>query len=70
MKITDITIERFRTWSDRYQNGEALPKTEIIQTLTTIHTDSEVVGRYFGGHGHGDQDGLDQGSIDAILGRV
>jgi L-alanine-DL-glutamate epimerase-like enolase superfamily enzyme len=70
MRITDITIERFRTWSDRYQDGVALPKTEIIQSLATIHTDAGVVGRHFGGHGHGDQDGLDQGSIDSILGRV
>src|SRR6476469_2017335 len=70
MIITDITIERFRTWSDRYQNGEALPKTEIIQTLATVHTARDVVGRYSGGHGHGAQEGLDQGSIEIILGRV
>jgi L-alanine-DL-glutamate epimerase-like enolase superfamily enzyme len=70
VKITDITIESFRTWSDRYQNGAVLPRTEIIQTLTTIVTDEGVAGRYFGGHGHGDQDGLDPGSQDAILNRI
>ncbi len=58
MKITDITVTPFRTWVDRYANGEPLPKTEIIQTLTTIETDDGAVGHYLGGHGHGDQDGL------------
>jgi L-alanine-DL-glutamate epimerase-like enolase superfamily enzyme len=58
VKITDITVTPFRTWVDRYANGEPLPKTEIIQTLTTIETNEGAVGRYLGGHGHGDQDGL------------
>jgi L-alanine-DL-glutamate epimerase-like enolase superfamily enzyme len=58
VKITDIMVTPFRTWVDRYANGEPLPKTEIIQTLTTIETDDGAVGHYLGGHGHGDQDGL------------
>lgn len=70
MKITDITITPFRTWVDRYQNNTPLPKTEIVQTLLEIQTDAGVTGRYFGGHGHGDQDGLDQASQDYILNRV
>ena len=70
MKITDITITPFRTFSDRYVNSTPLPNTEIIQTLLTIETDEGVVGRYFGGHGHGDQDGLEQSSRDYIMGRV
>lgn len=70
MKITDITITPFRTFSDRYQNSTPLPNTEIIQTLLTIETDEGVVGRYFGGESHGDQDGLKQGSIDYIMSRV
>jgi L-alanine-DL-glutamate epimerase-like enolase superfamily enzyme len=70
VKITDITIDSFRIWSDRYQNGEALPKTEIVQTLTTIVTDEGITGRYFGGHGHGDQDGLDAGSREFLLSRI
>ena len=37
MKITNITVTPFRTWVDRYQNGEPQPNTEILQTLTTIN---------------------------------
>lgn len=70
MKIVDITIEPFRTHVDRYQNGEPLPKTEVVQTLLTVVTDEGAVGRYLGGHGHGDQDGLDPASRDYIQHRV
>lgn len=69
MKITDITITPFRTHVDRYRNGEPLPGTEIVQTLTTIETDEGVVGRYLGGQGHGDQDGLGSESREFILTR-
>ncbi len=57
MKITNITVTPFRTWVDRYQNGEPLPRTEVVQTLTTIETDEGATGHYLGGQGHGDQDG-------------
>ncbi len=59
MQITNVTVKPFRTWVDRYLNGEPLPRTEVLQTLTTIETDSGVQGHYLGGQGHGDQDGLD-----------
>ena len=59
MKITDITVTPFRSWVDRYQNGEPLPRSENLQTLTTIETDEGISGYYLGGQGHGDQDGLD-----------
>ena len=58
MKVVNIEIIPFRYHSDRYQNGQALPKREIIQTLTRIVTDDGAEGYYFGGQGHGDQDGL------------
>jgi L-alanine-DL-glutamate epimerase-like enolase superfamily enzyme len=58
LKITDIQIVPFRIEVDRYQNGEAHPRTDAVQTLTRIVTDSGVEGYYFGGQGHGDQDGL------------
>ncbi len=70
MKITDITVTPFRTWVDRYQNGGPKPNTEIIQTLTTIETDEGVTGRYLGGQGHGDQDGLDVVNQAIIEGRI
>src|SRR5687767_14355709 len=59
MQITNVTVTPFRTWVDRYLNGEPLPRTEVVQTLTTIETDAGVQGHYLGGQGHGDQDGLD-----------
>ncbi len=58
MKITDITISPFRYTTDRFSNGVARPGTEIIQTVTTVHTDDGVQGHYFGGGSHGDEDGL------------
>ncbi len=70
MKITNITVTPFRTWVDRYQNGEPQPNTEIIQTLTTIATDEGVTGHYLGGQGHGDQDGLDVVNQGFIEGRI
>ena len=70
MKITNITVTPFRTWVDRYQNGEPKPNSEIIQTLTTIETDEGVTGRYLGGQGHGDQDGLDVVNQAIIEGRI
>jgi L-alanine-DL-glutamate epimerase-like enolase superfamily enzyme len=70
VKITDITVTAFRTWVDRYANGEPLPDTEVIQTLTTIETDEGLVGRYLGGQGHGDQDGLDEGARTYLQTRI
>ena len=58
MKIVDIQLTPFRVLVDRYQNSTPKPKSEITQTLTTIVTDEGAVGYYFGGQGHGDQDGL------------
>jgi L-alanine-DL-glutamate epimerase-like enolase superfamily enzyme len=70
VQITEIKVEAFRTWVDRYLNATPLPKTEIIQTLTTIETDDGQVGYYFGGQGHGDEDGLDLESRLCIEHRV
>ncbi len=58
MKITDIQIVPFRIQVDRYQNGEVHPRADVVQTLTRIVTDTGAEGYYFGGQGHGDQDGL------------
>ena len=70
MKITNISVTPFRTWVDRYLNGEPLPRTEIIQTLTTIETDEGATGFYLGGQGHGDQDGLDEVSRAFVEQRI
>ena len=58
MKITDITITPFRYTVDRFSNGVAHPRTGIVQTVTTVHTDEGAQGHYFGGGSHGDEDGL------------
>ncbi|MBI2942010.1 MAG: enolase [Chloroflexi bacterium] len=58
MKIVDVKVIPFRVHVDRYRNGEPQPRTEVIQTLTRIVTDEGAEGYYFGGQGHGDQDGL------------
>jgi L-alanine-DL-glutamate epimerase-like enolase superfamily enzyme len=58
VKITDIQIVPFRIQVDRYQNGEVHPRADVVQTLTRIVTDTGAEVYYFGGQGHGDQDGL------------
>jgi L-alanine-DL-glutamate epimerase-like enolase superfamily enzyme len=70
MKIVDVTITPFMTQVDRYQNGEVLPRTDIVQTITTIVTDEGAEGYYFGGHSHGDQDGLTPEERDYLLHRI
>lgn len=70
VKIVDITVTSFRTEVDRYQNGVPKPHTPVVQTLTTITVDGGIVGRYFGGKGHGDQDGLDAADIAIIEHRI
>ena len=70
MKIVDITVTPFKSHADRFRNGVVYPQSEIIQTLTTIVTDEGAVGYYFGGQGHGDQDGLQQEGRDYIVQRI
>ena len=70
MKIVDIQVEPFLTRVDRYLNGQVLPRQETVQTVTTIITDDGATGHYFGGSGHGDEDGLDAGGRDVITHRV
>ncbi|GAA4993075.1 enolase C-terminal domain-like protein [Actinopolymorpha pittospori] len=69
MKITDITVRPFTVEVDRFHQG--VPRRAgVVQTVTTVHTDEGVAGHYFGGHGHGDQDGLAQPARDHIEHRV
>lgn len=70
MKIVDIQIQPFRIQVDRYRNGEAQPRTDVVQTLTRIVTDTGAEGYYFGGQGHGDQDGLARATQAYITNRV
>lgn len=70
MRIVDVTVTPFTIHADRFGHGAARPGTEIVQTLTTIHTDEGVDGHYFGGQGHGDQDGLREESRGQLTGRI
>lgn len=58
MKITGIEVIPFSTFVDRFSNGDPYPRQRVLQTLTKIVTDEGAEGYYFGGHFHGDQDGL------------
>ena len=55
---------------DRFRHGVPHPKTEIIQTLTKIITDEGAEGYYFGGQGHGDQEGLTPASRAYLQDRI
>ena len=70
MKITDLEIIAFRTRADRFSHGVCYPKTELLQTITCIHTDVGVTGYYVGGGAHGDQEGLKPDDREMLLGRI
>ena len=71
MKITGIEVIPFETSAPRISFGELLADHMLVQTVTKVATDEGPEGYYFGGHFHGDQDGLlpgDQALIARFLG--
>ena len=70
MKITDIQITRFKVPRRPFRNGELLPETTVYQTLTKVLTDAGAEGYYFGGAGHGDQDGMSPEDCAVLTGRL
>ncbi|MEM7028932.1 MAG: enolase C-terminal domain-like protein [Chloroflexota bacterium] len=70
MKITDIQVIPFRLKRQGYQAGSIWQEVEVVQTLTKIMTDEGAEGYYFGGHGHGDADGLPADERAQIEGRL
>jgi L-alanine-DL-glutamate epimerase-like enolase superfamily enzyme len=58
MKIVDVQVIPFRVWRTDFRSGQPSHETAVVQTLTKIITDEGAEGYYFGGRGHGDQDGL------------
>lgn len=70
MKIVDLTVTPFRVHVDRFSHGVARPDTEVTQTVTTVTCDDGSQGHYFGGSGHGDQDGLTPADRQSITNRV
>lgn len=70
MKIDRIEFIPFESRVDRFQNGEPQPGQRVVQTLTRIVTDEGAEGYYLGGHGHGDQDGLQSHDQAYITARI
>ncbi len=70
MKIVDIQVIPFRVPRRNFHQGRLLPETETVQTLTKVITDEGAEGYYFGGHGHGDADGLLADDRAVLEGRI
>ncbi|MBI2190628.1 MAG: enolase [Planctomycetes bacterium] len=70
MKITDLQVIPFRVPRRPFHNGQCLPETSVLQTLTKVITDEGAEGYYFGGRGHGDQDGMAPDQIAAMTGHI
>lgn len=70
MQIVDLQVIPFRVKRQGFRAGEILPEVEAIQTVTKIITDEGAEGYYFGGHGHGDADGLTPDERAALRGRL
>jgi len=73
VKITGIEVIPFETSVARISFGELLADHKVVQTVTKVLTDEGAEGYYFGGHFHGDQDGLlpgDRALITRFLGPV
>lgn len=70
MKITDLQVIPFRIPRRSFHNAQLHPPTTAVQTLTRVVTDQGAEGYYFGGHGHGDQDGLTEQERATLQGPV
>ena len=70
MKIVDLQVIPFWLPRKTFKNGQLLAETKVIQTLTKIVTDEGAEGYYFGGSGHGDQDGMTADQIAVLQDRI
>ena len=70
MKIVDLQVIPFRVLRRGYSAGTRYQEVEVTQTLTKIVTDEGAEGYYFGGHGHGDADGLLPDERAALSSRI
>ncbi len=70
MKIVDLQVIPFRVRRSGFHNGQLQPEADTLQTLTKISTDQGAEGYYFGGSGHGDQDGMNATQCATLEGRV
>jgi L-alanine-DL-glutamate epimerase-like enolase superfamily enzyme len=69
MKIVGFEVIPFETFVDRISFGRLEAGHRVVQTLTVVHTDggAPAEGYYFGGHFHGDRDGLLAGDRSLIV---
>ena len=70
MKIVDLQVIPFRARRRNFFQGQMLPESEVVQTLTKVITDEGAEGYYLGGSGHGDQDGLLADQRATLEGRI
>ena len=70
MKMVDIQVIPFRVQREQFHHGRILAPGEVTQTLTKVITDEGAEGYYFGGHGHGDADGLPPDDRAVMEGRL
>src|SRR5258708_13559575 len=70
VKSRDVKMVAFRTVGDRFRAGTPQPHQELVQTVTSIETDTGVSGYYLGGGSHGDQEGLSADDQKLLLGRL
>jgi L-alanine-DL-glutamate epimerase-like enolase superfamily enzyme len=73
VKIIGFDVIPFETFVDRISFGQLEANHPVVQTVTRVRTDDGPEGYYFGGHFHGDQDGLlagDRALIAEFLGPI
>lgn len=70
MKIADIQVIPFWVPRKTFRNGVILPEEKVVQTVTKVITDEGAEGYYFGGSGHGDQDGMTTEQRALLEGRL
>jgi L-alanine-DL-glutamate epimerase-like enolase superfamily enzyme len=73
VKIVGFDVVAFETFVDRISFGRLERDHRVVQTVTRVRTDDGPEGYYFGGHFHGDQDGLlagDRALITGFLGPI
>ena len=70
MKIVDVQVIPFWVPRKTFRNGVILPEEKVVQTVTKVITDGGAEGYYFGGSGHGDQDGMTAEQRALLEGRL
>ena len=70
MKIVDVQVVCFRVPRRVFRDRRLVAEGTSVQTLTKIVTGEGAEGYYFGGHGHGDQDGMPPDQRAQLVGQA